>query len=304
VWRVVSPAAELDIDEPLVRSLLAEQHPDLADLPLVELDAGWDNTLWRVGPELLVRLPRRAVAAALTIHEQRWLPTFAASLPLPVPVPIRIGRPSDRYPWAWSVVPWFDGTPGDRVATIASVTVAEQLGGFLRALHRPAPADAPRNPYRGVPLVERRDAFDARLRELADEIDAPSVRTVWERACAAPRWTGEPTWLHGDLHPANLLFVAGTLSAVIDFGDVCAGDPASDLAAAWMLLPADAMPAFARSYGGIDAHLETRARGWTVLLGLMLLAIGLDDRPTYAPIGRRALARAIAGPDGPSEPPG
>jgi aminoglycoside phosphotransferase (APT) family kinase protein len=291
---VVSPAAEVDIDEPLVRSLLAEQHPDLASVSLVELDAGWDNTLWRLGGDLLVRLPRRAVAAPLTVHEQRWLPTLGPALPLPVPVPVRAGRPSARYPWSWSIVPWFEGTPGDRTALIAPAAVAEQLGGFLRALHRPAPTDAPPNPFRGVPLVDRLDAFELRVRDLDAEIDTPSVRAVWERAGAAARWDGPPVWLHGDLHPANLLFTDGALAAVIDFGDICAGDPATDLAAAWMLLPASVLPDFTRAYGGIGPDLEARALGWSILFGLMLLAIGLDDRPTYEPIGRRALDHAIA----------
>ena len=291
---MVSPAADVDIDEPLVRSLLSEQHPDLADLALVELDAGWDNTLWRLGTDRLVRLPRRAAAAVLTIHEQRWLPTLGPTLPLPVPVPLRVGRPTARYPWSWSVVPWLDGVPGDRTTAIESAAVAVRLGGFLRALHRPAPADAPPNPYRGVPLVERADAFEARVRDLDAEIDAPTVRAAWDRACDTTPWQGPPTWLHGDLHPANLLFVDGDLSAVIDFGDLCAGDPATDLAAAWMLLPASVIPEFTRAYGGVGPHLEARALGWSLLFGVLLLAIGLDDRPTYEPIGRRTLDHVIA----------
>lgn len=290
---MVSPDAELEIDERLVRSLLEEQHPDLADQSLVELDAGWDNTLWRLGDVLLARLPRRAVAAPLTLHEQRWLPTLGPVLPLPVPVPLRVGRPSARFPWSWSIVPWLDGTPGDRAAVAVPAVVAEQLGGFLRALHRPAPADAPHNPYRGVPLVERHDAFEVRVRDLDAEIDSPSIRAVWERALDATQFDGVPVWLHGDLHPANLLFGDGILSGVIDFGDICAGDPATDLAAAWMLLPTSVLSDFTRAYGGIGPDLEVRALGWSILFGLMLLAIGLDDRPTYEPIGRRALDHAI-----------
>jgi aminoglycoside phosphotransferase (APT) family kinase protein len=294
VWRVVSPEADLEVDEHLVRSMLAEQHPDLAGLSILRLDAGWDNTLWRVGDELLARLPRRTVAAGLTTNEQRWLPTVGPLLPLPVPVPIRVGRPALGYPWSWSILPWLDGTPGDRTAMISADGVAKQLGSFLRALHRPAPSDAPGNPYRGVPLVERRSAFEERLSELDPEIDAASVRLVWERACDAPPWAGRPTWLHGDLHPANILFADGVISAVVDFGDICAGDPATDIAAAWMLLPASAMQDFSQSYGDIDADLEARTLGWAVLFGLMLLAIGLDDKPTYEPIGRRTLNQVIS----------
>ena len=288
-----SPAAEIAVGETLVRSLLTEQHPDLAGLPLVELDAGWDNTLWRLGDDLLVRLPRRMVAAPLTVNEQRWLPLLAPRLPLPIPSPVRVGRPNADYPWAWSVVPWLDGRPGDRTAISEAHDAAELLGRFLRALHHPAPADAPHNPWRGIALSRRVETFDDRIATLATELDAQATRRVWARALAADGWTGPPMWLHGDLHPGNTLVAGGTLAAVIDFGDLCAGDPATDVAAAWMVLPASSIATFTAAYGGIDTNLERRSLGWAILFGLMLLAIGLDDRPTYEPIGRSTLARAV-----------
>ena len=288
-----SPAAEIEVDEHLVRTLLARQHPDLADLPVTPLDAGWDNTLWRLGEGLLVRLPRRAVSAPLALHEQRWLPELERRLPLPISAPLRVGRPSDGYPWSWSIVPWLAGRPGDTTEITAPDRAADQLGRFLRALHVEAPPEAPRNPYRGGALSTRAEAFEQRISELASEVDAPAIRHVWERACAAPSWLDPPVWLHGDLHPANVLVLDGALGAVIDFGDVCAGDPATDVAAAWMLLPESAVATFATSYGGIEPALEVRALGWALLFGLMLLAIGLDDRPTYEPIGRGTIARVI-----------
>ena len=295
----IYPGAEVDVDEPLVRTLLAEQHPDLADRPLREVNAGWDNVLWRLGDDLLVRLPRRQVAAQLTLHEQRWLPLLAATLPLPVPSPVRVGVPSHGYPWAWSVVPWLDGRPGDRAGITRPGHAAGQLGGFFRALHCAAPPDAPRNPLRGVPLSDRTDAFEDRIDRLTTEVDVEAVRAVWERAVAAEPWGAPAVWLHGDPHPANILVVDGTVGAVIDFGDLCAGDPATDLTAAWMLLPPAAFPAFRTAYGTIGPDLERRALGWAVLFGLMLLAVGLDPvpgsgHPTYAPIGRATLGRALA----------
>jgi aminoglycoside phosphotransferase (APT) family kinase protein len=41
-------------------------------------------------------------------------------------------------------------------------------------------------------------------------------------------------------HPRNILVDRGRLSAVIDWGDVTRGDPATDLAAIWMLFPSRA----------------------------------------------------------------
>lgn len=297
----VNPAAEVDIVEPMVRSLLVEQHPDLAGLPLRELSAGWDNVLWRLGHDLLVRLPRRQASAHLTLNEQRWLPFLSQSLPLPIPSPVRVGVPSDEYPWPWSVVPWLDGRPGDRAEITRPDDAAGRLGGFFRALHREAPPDAPRNPFRGVPLSERTDTFEARLTSLGGKVDPEAARSVWDRAVTAEPWSGPPVWLHGDAHPANILVAGGTVSAVIDFGDVCAGDPATDLAAAWMLLPSLALPAFFNAYGARDADLTRRGLGWAVLFGLMLLEIGIDrspgnGHPTYEPIARATLARALARP--------
>lgn len=279
------------MDEALVRSLLADQHPDLADLPLAALDAGWDNVSWRLGSGHVVRLPRRAAAAPLAVKEQRWLPQLAPQLPLPVPVPVRVGRPGTGYPWPWSVVPWLDGTSADRATLGSPADVAERLGRFLRALHTAASPGAPRNPFRDVPLVDRADAFTTRADLLAGQADVARLRPVWDRGCCAPAWPGPPVWIHGDLHPANILVGAGTVVAVVDWGDLCAGDPATDLAGGWLLLPEAALPVLVDAYGGVDGATWARARGWAVLFGLMLLTIGLEGSATYEAVARSALDR-------------
>jgi aminoglycoside phosphotransferase (APT) family kinase protein len=283
----------VSVEERIVRSLLAEQHPDLARLPLTHVADGWDNELWRLGDSLAVRLPRRDLAAPLARKEQRWLPELAPRLPLPIPVPLRAGAASGEYPWPWSIVPWLGGEPGDREPMTRPDDAARRLGGFLRGLHEPAPPDAPHNPFRGVPLADRGDAFDERLSALADEVDVGAARAVWNDGVAAG-WEGPPVWVHGDLHPANVLVEDGTISAVIDWGDLTAGDPAIDLAAAWLLLPAGCVRPVLDAYGDTCSALERRASAWAIYFALVLLGIGLDPRPisgrpTYAPIGRRAL---------------
>lgn len=288
------PAAEVDVDEALVRRLLVEQHPDLADDQLRPVASGWDNVLFRLGEHRTVRLPRRALAAPLVEHEQRWLPVLAPRLPLPVPVPERIGRPAAGYPWHWSIGPWFEGRPAAEEPPADPGAAAETLGRFLAAMHRPAPADAPENPYRGVPLAERDATLRERLPALDRLLDREVVVRSWEDALVADPWPGPALWLHGDVHPFNLVVQDGALAAVVDFGDLTAGDPASDLAGGWMLLPPAEHRRFRAAAGAVDDATWERARGWTLFYGVMFLLHGADDH-RYAGVGRRALV-AAAGP--------
>jgi aminoglycoside phosphotransferase (APT) family kinase protein len=292
------PVAEVHVSTDLVRALLAAQQPDLAHLPVQVLANGWDNLSCRLGEELIVRLPRRALAATLVVHEQRWLPVLAPRLPLPVPIPVRVGEPGAGYPWHWSIVPFLSGHPAATEQPADSVAAAVALAEFLAALHRPAEADAPVNPHRGVPLAVRGELFTAAVSRLNGSIDAAAVTRSWASALAAPTWDAPPVWLHGDLHPANILVDRGRISAVIDFGDITAGDPAADLAIAWMLLPADARIAFQAAYAGSSAHgasagLWARAEGWALALALVFLAYSADN-PMMARIGERALAAVLS----------
>jgi len=287
------PVAEIDIDTDVVRALLAEQHPDLHHLVLEPVAFGWDNVLFRLGSDLGVRLPRRQVAAELIESEQRWLPQLAPRLPLPVPVPLRVGRPGPAYPWAWSVTRWIEGHDLADGPGADAIGVARQLGEFLAALHTPAPVDAPSNPYRGVPLANRDEGTEQRIDQLAGMIDARAVRERWRALVATPAWAGPSVWLHGDLHPANILAADGQVTAVIDFGDITAGDPATDLGLAWMLLPRTARATFRVAAGSVDDATWTRAQGWALSLALAYLANSANNARVAA-IGHRTLAAVLA----------
>lgn len=288
------PAAEIDITPALVRALLQEQHPDLAPQHRHSPRAGWDNVTYRLGDELCVRMPRRAASAPLILHEQRWLPELAPGWTLPVPVPVRVGVPGVGYPWAWSVCPWLPGVEIEESPPGDWSVVARQLGEFLGSVHRPAPPDAPFNPYRGIPLGDRADALTDGLARLdLSQTERVGLAERWRLALAAPPWAGPPLWLHGDVHPLNLLIDEGRLSAAIDFGDITAGDPASDLAVAWMLFTPAARIELRAAYdapAATDGARWARAKGWAIALGVAF-ADG-DDR--VAAIGRRTLAAVLA----------
>nr|WP_243869328.1 aminoglycoside phosphotransferase family protein [Amycolatopsis granulosa] len=296
--RIASAGIETTAD--LVHDLLQEQHPDLAGLTVREVAGGWDNQQWRLGDHLAVRLPRTERAPELQRKERRWLPVLAPRLPLPVPNPVRTGVPSTRFPKPWTIMTWVPGEPLDSTPLTRADHAADTLARFLRALHVEAPVEAPVSPDRGAHPRACTDGFDHFFQAVSPGAIADRVRAVWEDAIAAPEWDGPPVWVHGDLHPANVIVSDGTLSGVIDFGDMFAGDPAWDLAAAWVVLPAGAASRFFDVYPRVDAATIRRARGLAALKCLFLMLMGQNGdrglpggKPAWGPAGRAALERVV-----------
>ncbi len=279
-------------DAVLVQHLLSEQHPDLADRAIEHLASGWDNHMFRLGRELVVRVPSREAGARLLAHEIRWLPELAPRLPLPIPDPVRVGQPSSAlgYPWPWSVVRWIEGTDGLSQALTDESREGKRLATFFTALHTPAPAEAPKNAYRGMPLVERTDRTLEALDRLDPQVfDVASLTARWGDACAAPTHDGPPVWLHGDLHPANVVLHDGALAAIIDFGDITFGDPACDLSIAHTLF-GDAGRTALREHLDVDESCWRRAEGWAIALCLAY-NINPDGHPALAARGLEVLRR-------------
>ncbi|AXB41404.1 aminoglycoside phosphotransferase family protein [Amycolatopsis albispora] len=286
----------------LVRDLLREQHPDLAGLPIREVVGGWGNQMWRLGDELVVRMQRRDPTPALQLKERRWLPVLAPRLPLPVPVPVRFGEPSERFPKHWTVMTWVPGEPLDHGSITRGAHAADTLADFLRALHGAAPAEAPVATDRGGHPRDCADGFEQFFQAVVPDDVAAEVRSVWDDALAAGVWEGAAVWVHGDLHPANVVVADGTLAGVVDFGDLCAGDPAWDLAAAWVLLPEGGASRFFDGYASADEATVRRARGLAALKSLFLMLMGQNGirglpggKPHWGPLGRAALERVLNG---------
>jgi aminoglycoside phosphotransferase (APT) family kinase protein len=294
-----------EITEGLVRDLLRDQHPDLAELPLREVEGGWGNQMWRLGDDLAVRIQRMDTDPAPQLNERRWLPLLAPLLPLPIPVPVRSGEPSERFPKLWTVVTWVPGLPLDQGVITRGQHASETLAAFLRALHVPAPEDAPRDTNgRGAHPRDATSGFNYFLSSVepsAIGADPADLRAVWDDAVAAPAWTRRPVWVHGDLHPANVVVANGTLVGVVDLGDLFAGDPALDLAAAWVLLPTGTASRFFTTYADADEATIRRARGLALMKSLFLMLMGQNGdrglpggKPTWGPAGRAALSRVMS----------
>ncbi|WP_431960265.1 aminoglycoside phosphotransferase family protein [Actinacidiphila sp. bgisy160] len=282
---------EVRTDAALVRRLLVRQFPRWADLHIeAVLSAGTSNAIYRVGNELVVRLPRIKDAVEQVAFEHDWLPRLAPGLPTAVPEPIAQGQPGEGYPFPWAVGRWIDGAhPTEETRDEPGFAV--DLGEFVAALNTADTTGAPRG-YRGGPLHDWDPFVRETTAKAADVIDSDAVLAAWEEALAQPEWEGPPRWAHGDLIPGNVLVDAGRLRAVIDFGTAGTGDPACDAMPAWTLLSARTRPAF-RETVGFDDATWARGRGWA------LTFVGAIDyyrvtNPAMAELGRRAVAEVLA----------
>jgi aminoglycoside phosphotransferase (APT) family kinase protein len=264
----------------MVARLVAGQFPQWAGLRVVrvELD-GWDNTTFRLGDELSVRLPSTDRYAPQVEKEHRWLPIIAPQLTLRIPEPVALGRPDDVFPRPWSVYRWIEG----ETASVERITdldeFASDLASFLCELYaidaQGGPPPGIHNFFRGGPLDVWTTSWEDTQTErsiqiLRHEIDAAAATSVWEEALASA-WERAPVWVHGDVAASNLLVVDGKLRAVIDFGCSAVGDPACDLVMAWTFFAGDSRDVF-RGGMHLDEDTWARARGWALWKALITLA--------------------------------
>ena len=284
---------ELHTDVALVRRLLAGQLPDWAELPIERVPSdGTDNALYRLGDDMVVRLPRIhwAVSGVENMHE--WLPRLAPLLPVEVPLPLAKGRPAEGYPWPWSVYRWLDGK-NPEVGCIADPdALAREVAGFVRALRGLELAGGP-PAGRGGPLATRDEPTREAIAALRGTIDTDAATAAWEEALRAPAWSGPPVWVHGDLMPGNILVRCGRLAGVIDFGGVGVGDPACDLMVAWTLLHADARDVFRAEVDG-DDDAWARGRGWALSTGVIALPYYEETNPGLAANARFRIDQVLA----------
>lgn len=297
------PETEFTPDARLVRRLIADQGDDelrrVVAAGVEQVGQGWDNAVFRLGGPsgpYVARLPVRAAAVGLVEHELRWLGEVTEPLregPVRVAEGVLAGRPGAGYPWPWAVLTWLDGDLVSRLAVPDRNGLAEPLAGALARLHRPAPVDAPDNPLRAVPLAQRAADVEARwpaVREHLGRDAADVLRSAWESGLDAPSWDRAPVWVHGDPHPSNLVHRSGRDLGIVDFGDVTAGDPATDVATAWLTFDAAGRRRFLDvllDQGSYDDALEARAAAWAALVAAAVSVVETSGAE------HRAMARHV-----------
>jgi len=292
----------MPLDDDLVRRLLEAQFPDWAHLPVRRvLPGGWDNRTFRLGDDLLVRLPSAYGYIEAVAKEQRWLPVIAAHVPFHVPEPVALGEPTAEFPRPWSVYRWIVGAPAGDEAIDDLDGFARDVALFLSALAEvdatDGPEAGPHSFWRGAHPRVYDDDVQRSLTRLAGSIDTDAARRVWDAAMDTE--IAEPAvWFHGDIAHGNLLLRERRLAAVIDFGTSGVGDPACDLAIARTMFDDSARSAF-RDGLAWDDEVWARGRAWALWKAMLLLsgAAGSHDPDAEARRSRIVIERILAGAD-------
>ncbi len=271
----------MDIQPALVRQLIDEQFPQWSKLDIEAVArSGWDNRTFRLGEQLLVRMPSAESYAPQVQKEQRWLPYLANHLSTPIPHVVEQGEPGHGYPWVWSIYEWREGTDVESSSIVEPVKLAQSLSRFLGELHQVDSTDGPQpglhNFFRGGSLFTYDQDTRAYIRLLSDEVCTEKTLAIWN-ASLQSSWTSKPVWVHGDLEPSNLLAIDGQLSAVIDFGCCAVGDPACDLVMAWTYFDEHECDIFQSSLCFDDATWN-RARAWALWKALFRMSESLKAR--------------------------
>jgi len=283
------------IGDDLVRRLIAGQFPQWAGQAVERWPSGGTvNAMYRLGEDMVVRLPLVQGGAEDVSMEQRWLPRLVPHLPTRIPEVLGAGKPALGYPWPWSVYRWLAGEHPEAGALSEPVLLAKDLAGFVAAMRSISLPGAPKA-HRGGPVASLDADTQAVIEELRgipeEEVDCDAAASVWEKTLRAPDWDGPPVWLHADLMPGNLLIHGGRLASVIDFGCMGVGDPACDLFPAWNLLPDDAREVF-REALAVDDATWIRGRGRTLSQALIALPYYRRTNPAMARNARHVI-RAV-----------
>jgi len=274
--------------------LITEQFPELSGKKVLPMPAaGTDNLIFRIGDDLCARFPKAAWAAGTARREAAALPRFAGA-PLAVPQVYGLGGPGPVYPNYWSVLSWLPGTPLEDCSVDDPAFAARQLASFF-AYMREVPADPASSPGtdnngRGAPLATRTDAFQTALSKLPDE-NQDWAKRLWTQALGAADQTDVTCWLHGDVHPGNVLVQNGRLSGVIDWGLCSVGDGACELLTAWAMFDRAPREVFRSALGASDAEW-LRGAGWALSMAVIYLPYAYENE-LRSDMSERMIARLI-----------
>lgn len=262
------------IDASLAKYLIRTQFPKYSNLDIKPMKkSGWDNRMFKLGDDMLIRIPSAECYAPQVKKEHKFLPRFKKYLSFEIPKPIAFGEPCDKYLFNWSIYKYIDGetaTP-DKIKNKAEFAkdIAKFLNEFEKIDVTNGPEAGEHNFYRGGNLKVYDDEVKRSIEILKDKIDTEIIAKIWNEAIET-KWRKDPVWVHGDLSMNNLLVKDGKLYAIIDFGCIAIGDPACDLAIAWTDFDDESRKIFKNSLN-LDEDTWNRGKAWALWKALIIM---------------------------------
>lgn len=286
------------ITSDLARKLIAEQFPEYTHLPITSVEKqGNDNRTYRLGPDMLIRMPTAESYALKVPKEQDLLPKLAPHLTVNIPVPIKMGAATQDYPYPFSIYKWLEGRSINLLVLDDDVVeqLAFDLAKFLKELQSihnvEGPLPGQHNWWRGDHISVYDKGARSQIAELSTVINGDKAIDLWERACKT-KWDKSPVWIHGDFAIGNMLLLDGKLSAIIDFGGIALGDPACDLVIAWTFLKDSARDIFIREMA-LDEDTWLRAKAWALWKATFELCQIVDKNSPEGIIQKRIIGDVI-----------
>ncbi len=291
--------AETETSPAAAARLLREHCPQWADLPLSHIvSSGMDNAMYRVGADLVLRMPQTPHAAERFATELEWLPVVAGRLAVRVPRVRYAGAPTDALSSGWAVLDWIRGEDAWTARRIDRAGLADDLASVVAALRSADVADDGLTlpvGARGGPLAPRDERITEAIAGVGHLVDADLLVGIWRRALAVPGHAGAPVLLHADLIPGNLVVDAGRLVGVIDWGTISSGDPACDITPAWWVLDRTSRGRF-RAVLDADDATWARAAGWAVAQAALAARYYLPIGHALGRVALRALRELVTDP--------
>ena len=277
-----------DIDT--LKRIIGEAVPDLAGKTYSRIrSGGTDNSIYRIGEGHSLRVARRHEAIPSLAYREPVAMRTLKDLPLETPKLVANGLTDAPEGWPWLVCSWLNGENAETSDHQLTEQDARYLALFLLDLQgqRRDFAAEPNidNHWRGCSLIQRDEPTRGAIADVAEDFDAIALAAIWKAALdTASCLDQDRTWIHGDLHAANLLVRDGALSGIIDWGLSGLGDPACDYMAGFTLFEGGAQDAFWKA-SGISESVWRRARGWALSTSVIAYAF---YRGTKTPIEKRS----------------
>ncbi len=290
-------AEHLPVSVSLAKALVTSQFPKWSKLEICPIpSSGTDNTIFRLGENMCLRLPKTMHTEKNLKKEHAWLPKLTP-LSLQTPKPLAIGTPEKGYPCSWCIYSWIDGNTVVANYLSDDHRAAKDIGKFINSLQlvdtEGGPKSGPHNNYRGVPLIDRNQLTREAIQKLNAEFETNALNNLWDAALDVPTWANAPVWLHGDIHSGNMLTQNGRLNAMIDFGLSGVGDPACDLMVGWTQFHPEARNTFHKFIKADDDTWE-RGKGWALSWAVIALAHYNRSNSFLASMSRNTINQLVS----------